>query len=294
MEIPENCFKGFTSTEEYALKEMMMRMMMMRGKTTSSSTSSSLVLDNEKGEIVRAPIVTPGINYGNNNSNMSNIYSYDNNNNHNYNNNNVYSNYNNNGKRGVKAEKALMALRNHSEAERRRRERINGHLSMLRSLVPGTTKMDKASLLAEVISHLVQLRRTVTESTKGVLIPMDIDEVKVEQQDGNNVDVSTYSIRASLCCEYKHEVLSDLKEALDGLHLKTARAEIATLGSRMMNHLLITGSKDEVNIKDITSSVHQALKSVLDKFYASQEFSESNNMSNKRRRVSFFTPSNSS
>ncbi|KAJ0799056.1 hypothetical protein HanLR1_Chr00c2295g0839771 [Helianthus annuus] len=155
-------------------------------------------------------------------------------------------------------------------------------------------QMDKASLLAEVISNLKQLRKTATKATKDVLIPMDIDEVKVEQQDDNSLDESSYSIRASLCCEYKHEVLSDLKEALDGLNLKTIRTEIATLGSRMMNLFVITGSKDDVNIKDIVSSIHQALKSVLDKFYASQEFSESNSLSNKRRRVSFFTPSNSS
>lgn len=232
------------------------------GRTTSSS--SSLVLDSERGEIVRA-LVRPG-----------SIHPHPHH------------------QKGAKAEKALMALRNHSEAERRRRERINGHLSMLRSLIPGTNKMDKASLLAEVISHLKQLRRTATETTKGVLIPMDIDEVKVEQQDDNSLDESSYSIRASLCCEYKHEVLSDLKEALDGLHLKTSRAEIATLGSRMMNLFVITGSKDDVNIKDVMTSVHQALKSVLDKFYASQEFSESNTLSNKRRRMSFFTPSDSS
>ncbi|KAJ9550352.1 hypothetical protein OSB04_014397 [Centaurea solstitialis] len=274
MEFPPNCFKGFTSSEEQALKETMM---MMRNATSSSS--SSLILDNERGEIVRSLVRHGSILHHNND---------------NYNYNNYNYNYNGNQK-GVKAEKALMALRNHSEAERRRRERINGHLSMLRSLIPGTNKMDKASLLAEVISHLKQLRRTATETTKGVLIPMDIDEVKVEQQDDNTLDASSYSIRASLCCEYKHEVLSDLKEALDGLHLKTIRAEIATLGSRMMNLFVITGSNDdEVNIKDVISSVRQALKSVLDKFYASQEFSESNTLSNKRRRMSFFTPSDSS
>ncbi|KAI3735998.1 hypothetical protein L6452_15528 [Arctium lappa] len=265
MEFPPNCFKGFTSSEEHALKKMMM----MRGgcgRTTSSS--SSLVLDNESGEIVRA-LVRPASNH--------------------------HHHHHHHNQKGVKAEKALMALRNHSEAERRRRERINGHLSMLRSLIPGTNKMDKASLLAEVISHLKQLRRTATETTKGVLIPMDIDEVKVEQQDDNSLDESSYSIRASLCCEYKQEVLCDLKEALDGLHLKTIRAEIATLGSRMMNLFVITGSKDDVkNIKDVMSAVRQALKSVLDKFYASQEFSDSNTLSNKRRRMSFFTPSDSS
>lgn len=158
--------------------------------------------------------------------------------------------------------------------------------------------MDKASLLTEVINRLKELRRSASEATKGILVPMDIDEVKVEQQEDNS-DGASYSIKVSLCCEYKQEVLSDLRQALDTLHLKTVNEEIATLGSRMMNLFVITGCK-EGNIKDtegcqiLANSVHQALRSVLDKFYASEEFSASNSLSNKRRRVSFFNSSSSS
>lgn len=39
--------------------------------------------------------------------------------------------------------KALAASKSHSEAERRRRERINNHLAKLRSLLPSTTKVSK-------------------------------------------------------------------------------------------------------------------------------------------------------
>lgn len=80
------------------------------------SSSSSLVLDNESGELVKA-MVKPG------------------------------------GK-GVNPEKALIALKNHSEAERRRRERINGHLGTLRNLIPGTNKVNLQFILIGFVSRV--------------------------------------------------------------------------------------------------------------------------------------------
>jgi hypothetical protein len=44
-----------------------------------------------------------------------------------------------------RAEKAAMALKSHSEAERRRRERINAHLATLRTMVPCTDKVSSSS-----------------------------------------------------------------------------------------------------------------------------------------------------
>ena len=48
-------------------------------------------------------------------------------------------------KGGAREEKAATALRSHSEAERRRRERINAHLATLRSMVPCTGKVSAFS-----------------------------------------------------------------------------------------------------------------------------------------------------
>ncbi|KAK6116373.1 hypothetical protein DH2020_049835 [Rehmannia glutinosa] len=53
--------------------------------------------------------------------------------------------------------KALAASKSHSEAERRRRERINNHLAKLRSLLPSTTK-DRSDLLPDLIKTLKALR----------------------------------------------------------------------------------------------------------------------------------------
>ncbi|KAL6838294.1 hypothetical protein ACP4OV_031893 [Aristida adscensionis] len=149
--------------------------------------------------------------------------------------------------------KALAASRSHSEAERRRRQRINGHLAKLRSLLPNTTKTDKASLLAEVIEHVKELKRQTSAVLGGAaedaaaaqqqqLLPTEADELAVDAaEDG----AGRLVVRASLCCEDRAGLIPDIARALAALRLRARRAEIATLGGRVRNVLLITADEDE-------------------------------------------------
>ncbi|KAI4333887.1 hypothetical protein L6164_018641 [Bauhinia variegata] len=176
-------------------------------------SSSSLVLDSERGELVEAPAKLE--------------------------------------RKGVSTERSIAALKNHSEAERRRRARVNSHLDTLRSVIPGAKKMDKASLLAEVIRHLKDLKRNAAQACEGLMIPNDSDEIRVEEQE-----------------------------------------EIATLGGWMKNVFVIISCKQQ-NIEDaeyrqlLAGSVHQALRSVLDRFSTSQDLLGTR----KRRRISIFSSS---
>jgi len=53
---------------------------------------------------------------------------------------------------GEREEKAATAMRSHSEAERRRRERINAHLATLRSMVPCADKV--SAFLSSLLHYL--------------------------------------------------------------------------------------------------------------------------------------------
>ncbi|XP_050225645.1 transcription factor bHLH30-like [Mercurialis annua] len=227
-----------------------------------SAVSQALVLDSEKSELVKAPVDRVR-------------------------------------KDGDSEAKVLAALKSHSEAERRRRERINAHLATLRGLVPSTEKMDKATLLAEVISHVKELRKNAIEASKGLLIPMDDDEVKVEAYDNGEGDGTLY-FKASICCDYRPELLSDIKQAIEALQLKMVDAEISTLGGRLTNVLFLTGCRNKIAVGDsesqklVTQAIHRALNSVLEKGCILPEYLPRSSLANKRRKTGFFDSSSSS
>ncbi|OMO90198.1 hypothetical protein CCACVL1_07474 [Corchorus capsularis] len=162
--------------------------------------------------------------------------------------------------------KALAASKSHSEAERRRRERINNHLAKLRSLLPSTTKTDKASLLAEVIQHVKELKRQTSLIAETSPVPTEMDELTVDTSDEDG----KFVIKASLCCEDRSDLLPDLIKTLKALRLKTLKAEITTLGGRVKNVLFITGEEDSTagggdQQQYSITSIQEALKAVMDK-----------------------------
>ncbi|OIW02249.1 hypothetical protein TanjilG_15132 [Lupinus angustifolius] len=167
--------------------------------------------------------------------------------------------------------KALAQSKSHSEAERRRRERINNHLAKLRSLLPNTTKTDKASLLAEVIQHVKELKRQTSLIAETSPVPTESDELTVDTAE----EEGKFVIKASLCCEDRSDLLPELIKTLKALRLRTLKAEITTLGGRVRNVLFITGDNEDSSSSGeqcmqhqqqyCISSIQEALKAVMEK-----------------------------
>ncbi|XP_010940945.2 transcription factor bHLH14 [Elaeis guineensis] len=66
-------------------------------------------------------------------------------------------------KRGRKPGTGRETPVNHVEAERQRREKLNHRFYALRSVVPNVSRMDKASLLADAVAYIKELRAKVDE-----------------------------------------------------------------------------------------------------------------------------------
>ncbi|XP_038905302.1 transcription factor bHLH106 [Benincasa hispida] len=170
-------------------------------------------------------------------------------------------------------DRALAALKNHKEAEKRRRERINSHLDKLRTLLPCNSKTDKASLLAKVVERVKELKNETSEIAELESFPSETDEISVlsgeQSEDGRLV------FKASLCCEDRSDLIPDLNDILNSLHLKTLRADIVTVGGRIRNVLLIAAN-DHHSVESV-HFLQNALKSLLERSNSS--------LTSKRRRL---------
>uniref|UniRef100_A0ACD5X962 Uncharacterized protein n=1 Tax=Avena sativa TaxID=4498 RepID=A0ACD5X962_AVESA len=138
-------------------------------------------------------------------------------------------------------DRAVAATRNHREAEKRRRERIKSHLDRLRAVLACDPKIDKASLLAKAVERVRELKQrmagVVGEAAGSHLFPSEHDEIVVLASGG--VGGAAAVFEASVCCDDRSDLLPELIDTLRALRLRTLRAEMATLGGRVRNVLVL-------------------------------------------------------
>ncbi|KAG8098727.1 hypothetical protein GUJ93_ZPchr0013g33821 [Zizania palustris] len=137
-------------------------------------------------------------------------------------------------------DRALAATRNHREAEKRRRERIKSNLDRLRAVLACDPKIDKASLLAKAVERVRDLKQRMAgigEAAPAHLFPTEHDEIVVLASGGGGGGAAVFE--ASVCCDDRSDLLPELIETLRALRLRTLRAEMATLGGRVRNVLVL-------------------------------------------------------
>ncbi|CAL5373919.1 unnamed protein product [Camellia sinensis] len=109
---------------------------------------------------------------------------------------------------------------NHVQAERQRREKLNNRFYALRSVVPNVSRMDKASLLADAVSYIKELKAKVEELEVKHRVESQSHEAKVCITDLYNNHRSTFS--SSPLCSYGIANVAD------------AEVEVKMLGTEAM------------------------------------------------------------
>lgn len=124
-----------------------------------------------------------------------------------------------------------------------------------------------------VVQRVKELKQQASDISAIEMLPSETDEITVLSCD-YSID-GKLIFKASMCCEDRPDLLPELIEILRSLNLKMLRAEMATLGGRVRNILMVTADKDQS-----VESVHflqNALKSLLERSDSGERL--------KRRRV---------
>ncbi|CAH8332400.1 unnamed protein product [Eruca vesicaria subsp. sativa] len=161
-------------------------------------------------------------------------------------------------------DKAESVSRSHRLAEKRRRDRINSHLSALRKLVPDSDKLDKAALLARVIEQVKELKQNAKESPIYKDLPTEADEVIVLPETiSNDLKPDTIIYKASFCCQDQAEAISEIVNVLTKFQLETIKAEIICVGGRMrINFILKEITTNTTSVKTLKQSLCAALNRI--------------------------------
>lgn len=146
---------------------------------------------------------------------------------------------------------------------------------------------DKASLLAEAVRCVRELKKTTSElgatmsedddntddfmnymgsndqtTMKKFIFPSESDELNLSYC--NSSDSGTLLVKATICCEDRPEIMMDLRRALSTVQGKIIRAEMATVGGRikciLWVQMLENGCREEGLVQ-----LRRALKVVMDK-----------------------------
>ncbi|KAI5324783.1 PREDICTED: mRNAion factor [Prunus dulcis] len=165
-----------------------------------------------------------------------------------------------------KAETKVIAAKKHSDSERRRRMRINGQYATLRTVLPNLIKMDKASVLAETVRQVRELKRAVAEveaacrhsDSDECVLPGGVDKLSLEECDGEQEGL----VKATLSCDDRPGLISDMTRALSSVKGRVVRAEMVIVGGRSKNVLWIQRLGDG---KEGMVALRRALKVVIDR-----------------------------
>ncbi|RVW56210.1 Transcription factor bHLH93 [Vitis vinifera] len=124
-------------------------------------------------------------------------------------------------------------------AERRRRKRLNDRLSMLRSVVPKISKMDRTSILGDTIDYMKELLERINNLQEenevdssqlnllGIFKDLKPNEIMVRNSPKFDVERRNMDTRIEICCAGKPGLLLSTVNTLEALGLEIQQCVIS-------------------------------------------------------------------
>ncbi|KAJ0234325.1 Transcription factor bHLH93 [Hirschfeldia incana] len=159
-------------------------------------------------------------------------------------------------------------------AERRRRKRLNDRLSMLRSIVPKISKMDRTSILGDAIDYMKELldkinklqdekqELGVSNSSHHSKLFVDVKDLNTNEPLVRNspkfeVDQRDHDTRVEICCSPKPGLLLSTVNTLETLGLEIEQCVISCFSDFSLHASCseVAQQRDFVNSEDIKQAL---------------------------------------
>ncbi|KAJ8444084.1 hypothetical protein Cgig2_025085 [Carnegiea gigantea] len=203
------------------------------------------------------------------------------------------------GKIAAAATQSVETSRNHVEAERQRRDKLNRHFYALRSVVPYVSKMDKASLLSDAVTYINELKslvrslehqlRPVQQYKTAASMPSSAtsklnlnDHIRPSNSSAvNNNNSNSNATGAGTPMEIQVKLIDPevivcalspnfnhpsarLMNVLQGLNLKVRHATISTVNELVLQNVIAIAPHDEFTTElDLKNAILQRLYKIF-------------------------------
>ncbi|XP_045814886.1 transcription factor bHLH18-like [Trifolium pratense] len=176
-----------------------------------------------------------------------------------------------------KTDSVTRNAKDHIIAERKRREKISQQFIALSALIPDLKKMDKASVLADAITHVKQLQEQVkvleeknqrinkesvvyVEKTKSCSSDEDVsDNTSSNSEYGNcchpsrslpevEARVSEKNVLIRIHCEKQKGVLMNIIQEIENLHLSVTSSSTLQFGTTKLDITIIAEMDEEFSL----------------------------------------------
>ncbi|KAL2460358.1 Transcription factor bHLH [Abeliophyllum distichum] len=186
------------------------------------------------------------------------------------------------GNKRISTDDRLSHGQDHIIAERKRREKLSQRFIALSALVPGLTKMDKASVLGDAIKYMKELQdrvKSLEEQTRKKSMESVVFVKKYEIYTDNENSPSNESfideplpeiearfsekdVLIRIHCEKKKGILEKTLAEIEKLHLTVVNSSAMTFGDSVLD-ITVIAQMDEVynmSAKDFVKKLRAALK----------------------------------